>query len=145
MWSNFGELGLFANHFPPGFYGLEQGWNFLAGHSSADQTIASVARNIPQGRRATHFLGFGFVHNPTPYRQDCYVAPHWFFALLFAVLPAVRLRSILRTRRRNRVGLCQHCGYDLRATPQGGRCPECGTSIPSPVPASQRLTAPRPL
>ena len=41
-----------------------------------------------------------------------------------AVLPAVRVRSLLRERRRKRHGLCLACGYDLRATP--GRCPECG-------------------
>ncbi len=136
MGNNFGELGLWACHYPADFRpSLEKGWNFLTRASSADGTIADLARNYPQSRSA-HFLGFGFAHLRNPLRADSYVVPHWFFALLFAALPAVRLRSILRTRRqnrRNRAGLCQHCGYDLRATPQGGRCPECGTSIPSLV------------
>ncbi len=143
MWSNFGELGLFAHHYPAASHPpIKQGWNFRTRPSSADGTFASFARKFPQGRSA-HFLGFGFAHLPNRMRFDAYVAPHWFFALLFAALPAVRLRSILRTRRRNRAGLCQHCGYDLRATPQGGRCPECGHAAAA-APASRRLTAPRP-
>jgi hypothetical protein len=50
--------------------------------------------------------------------------PHWFLALLFAILPALYLRAMLRSRRRHLTGHCPHCGYDLRATP--ARCPECG-------------------
>ncbi len=129
MWSNFGELGLLAYHYPAASHpSFKQGWNFLTRPSSASAPIANFARNFPQGRSA-HFLGFGFGFNhlPNHIRVDVYVAPHWFVALLFAALPAVRLRSILRTRRqnrRNRAGLCQHCGYDLRASPN--RCPECG-------------------
>jgi hypothetical protein len=50
--------------------------------------------------------------------------PHWFIALITALLPATRLYRALRRRQQNRAGLCRSCGYDLRATPT--RCPECG-------------------
>jgi hypothetical protein len=56
------------------------------------------------------------------------VMPFWLPAGLTAVLPAVsvvRFYRDRRWRRRQSVGLCPSCGYDLRATPR--RCPECGT------------------
>jgi len=55
------------------------------------------------------------------------VAPFWGLALGAGALPLARslvwMMGIVR-RRRGRRGLCERCGYDLRATP--GRCPECG-------------------
>jgi predicted RNA-binding Zn-ribbon protein involved in translation (DUF1610 family) len=53
--------------------------------------------------------------------------PYWSIAGAWAVMPCLKLASwrINRSRRLN--GMCQSCGYDLRASKD--RCPECGTAI----------------
>jgi hypothetical protein len=50
--------------------------------------------------------------------------PMWAACSLTAFLPACAVPRMVRARRRGRSGLCERCGYDLRATPD--RCPECG-------------------
>ena len=95
-------------------------WRLRNGQSS---------RNVT---RSGFFLGFGYlVRSEQDYRAAIAV-PHWFLALLFALLPAIQLGAFLRSRKRRREGHCRKCGYDLRATPEKGgalleRCPECGT------------------
>ena len=52
---------------------------------------------------------------------------------LLAMMFLAYRRWAARRRRRLAVeqGLCVMCGYDLRGSPDGGQCPECGTSIPT--------------
>jgi hypothetical protein len=54
------------------------------------------------------------------------VVPMWSICLALATPPALSYASRHRRRSRLRAGLCQACGYDLRATPD--RCPACGAT-----------------
>jgi hypothetical protein len=60
------------------------------------------------------------------------VVPMWLPLSVAAVFPLYwRIVPLGRARRhakRQRLGLCVACGYDLRGG-GGGRCPECGTAI----------------
>jgi hypothetical protein len=62
-----------------------------------------------------------------------YSVPSAPVAAATAALPAAwawRATVTFRRRRRERrAGLCARCGYDLRASTEFGRCPECGTAV----------------
>jgi hypothetical protein len=46
------------------------------------------------------------------------------------------------SRKRIPPGFCLRCGYDLRATPQGGVCPECGKAQSSETPGKPAPSEP---
>jgi hypothetical protein len=58
-------------------------------------------------------------------------APHWALIVLTGLLPAtwlmLRQRRRMLLRRRRRLGLCLHCGYDLKGN-VSGVCTECGVA-----------------
>jgi len=54
------------------------------------------------------------------------VLPHWLILLLTAPWPLWWLAKQRKLTRRRLAGLCDQCGYDLRAS--GERCPECGAA-----------------
>jgi hypothetical protein len=76
-------------------------------------------------------------------------AIHFYYAVwlpALSVLPAVwawhRWRAAARPP-----GLCPTCGYDCRGPAVGSllpRCPECGTDLPSPTPATDDQHGPCP-
>ena len=84
-----------------------------------------------------HALGVRFGgHNGPNGSLWNLVVPHAYVAALLLSPPAWWLVTFRHDRRRRRPGLCRHCGYDLRSSPD--RCPECGAPA---APTVTRLPA----
>ena len=76
-------------------------------------------------------LGFDVVRRVGVHTDNYYLTlPHWFVMILCMPFPAIWVRRRMRRRHRLRHALCLKCGYDLRATPAGGKCQECGMTVP---------------
>ncbi|MFO0859885.1 MAG: hypothetical protein U0570_04950 [Phycisphaerales bacterium] len=118
-----------------GLCALQSGWFFgFAGGQVGFGKENPSNRFLPPGVGfERHALGFNWesrfrvrdtgeieVYTPAPF----VLAP-------VAIVTLVAWRVDAIARRRARVGHCSKCGYDLSATPEGAKCPECGAGRPA--------------
>ncbi len=107
------------------------GWHYQSEHWDPQLLDPYLAL---MGKRS--WLGFDLLRGNDPYQGGEWhttklTIPLWFPMALTLIAPLCWLRRRRRQVRRVRLGLCLHCGYDLRATPDStgprvARCPECG-------------------
>jgi hypothetical protein len=103
----------------------------------ADQTWRTFQVNLISS--TAQFAGFILATGAGPGYEYApitkFTFPCWSLVVLCALLPAIWSWKQLRRLTRYREGLCEMCGYDLRATPDC--CPECGhvpTKVRTPKP-----------
>jgi len=123
------------------FYAPDDYWWFSAA-SDSGQIHFIAMRHISEGRIptgfhwetrfpisqrslwASHLTDFAMYSDRMAKGTDWIAeTSHWFVVFCTALLPSIWL--LKRKRAQARPGICENCGYDLRATPD--RCPECGT------------------
>jgi len=119
---------------PDDLDGFAPGWDF---ESSKPRDIGySETASEPRIARLPGItLSEGWSLGPSDHYYEIYISQLPFVFLTISVLgfllmPALRRR---RLRKREALGHCQSCGYDLRAHIPGSNCPECGTPIPEKV------------
>lgn len=126
---------------PLGYYNGPDGG--LSHHRWRQQEFdrgTSVQKQWLTSHRTLTALGFILIYQAYPKTawhpantSRIVVVPYWAIVVASTLLPTM---GLVLWRRRNCVGLCSRCGYDLRAST--GRCPECGT--PQPPPTEQSPT-----
>ena len=131
---------------------LHPEWRTRTGSFSIRVDRDEVGAELGKRVRLYHFAGAALRTVTWTFRNETGGAPHkrtavgiWvpYWLVLLLTLPTPlwimtdHRRRLIRAARRER-GLCEQCGYDLRATP--GRCPECGTPAAAQRSLLARLT-----
>src|SRR5207245_2126169 len=70
----------------------DHGWYFITRHATTSGTVKEIAERFNPGRGSFRFAGFSYISvraNSFSYSLRGLCVPHWFLALLFAVLPTI--------------------------------------------------------
>jgi hypothetical protein len=103
--------------------------------STITMTADPIRANVKHGFLWMNMDAMGLAPMGKPMQMTCRVAgaPMWALGVPLLLPLTVMVFRNRRRVRRQRAGLCIHCGYDLRASPD--RCPECGLIAPSVTPS----------
>jgi hypothetical protein len=123
-----GELFVTRWRYASSFPKLKPGWTF-----QTDSPSNATGQSPERGFAGIRSVLRGPVEPVGRVKvSGIYVAfPIWPVSTL-CLVPVVQY-FVFRARRKwiqGRRGLCPSCGYDLRATPRPGNCPECGKETP---------------
>jgi len=113
----------------------DNGFHFLEGDQVLNLFVFSGVGMWPEYHHETasgfgvasyrEMDGTGFVTQEPKEKLRKVFVPDWSLVIVFLLLPMWAARGFFRRATREGSGLCERCGYDLRATPD--QCPECGT------------------
>lgn len=109
---------------------------WLIEEDAMSSSMVTPESRWPAYHTQTKILGSGSV------TQRAIIIPYWSSTLAGAILPGLWVWRRWKQKRDRKAGLCQKCGYDLRASPV--RCPECGTAVPSPATSPASPVTPSP-
>jgi hypothetical protein len=126
---------------PAGASGFGMPWIFQGSKYAGHDYLPGLSAGSGPATAAMGSVSSGAI-------QVSLVAVAWVWIMLLPLLLMLTLGSNLIWRkhtvtRRQRLGLCIGCGYDLCATPR--RCPECGMAAAKEVVDEPLLAAPHPI
>jgi len=106
-----------------------EGWTWGGGVERLARWRETAPEDRGPVRWRSHHTSSYFTRDRVELFAHC-----WLVTSALALWPLTSIALMIRRRRkrhrRERIGCCEKCGYDMRATPD--RCPECGTVSSKP-------------